>query len=177
MNLYESNKAVKYLVTEKDGTTHLPYTDSSGKPNHRLMGAAWAALHGGYRGNKYEGTNKEAAKKKLKQVYAREGMETPSEKSVIVDNLLKGWLEDLIQNRAFGQLGKGMYSVSNFSSILQSIKYLWLELEFERENEGDESPATDDLKEIFDDLLTAFLDYTTEQIEEERERIHEKLYV
>jgi len=42
--------AIKYLVPEGK---HLPYTDESGKPDHNLMGAAWAALHGGYRGNKY----------------------------------------------------------------------------------------------------------------------------
>ena len=53
-------EAVKYLVS-KDGETHLPYTDASGNPNHRLMGAAWAALHGGYRGNRYEGPDKQKA--------------------------------------------------------------------------------------------------------------------
>src|SRR5208282_3720906 len=48
------DKAVKYLVTESDGTTHLPYTTSSGKPDRKLCGAAWAALFsaGGHRGNK-----------------------------------------------------------------------------------------------------------------------------
>ena len=50
-----NTKAIKYLVTEGDGTTHLPYTGDDGKPDHRLMGAAWAALHGGYRGEKYAG--------------------------------------------------------------------------------------------------------------------------
>jgi hypothetical protein len=42
------------------------------------MGAAWAALHGGYRGNKYEGPGKEAAIAKLKALYKSEGMELPS---------------------------------------------------------------------------------------------------
>ena len=46
----------RYLVTEEDGTGHLPVRDSDNGPlNHHLMGAAWAALHGGYRGNKYQG--------------------------------------------------------------------------------------------------------------------------
>jgi hypothetical protein len=31
------------------------------------MGAAWAALHGGYRGNKYEGPDRSAAIAKLKK--------------------------------------------------------------------------------------------------------------
>lgn len=71
-------KAVQYLVP--DGK-HLPYTDASGKPDHRLMGAAWAALHGGYRGNKYEGPGKESAIAKLRGIYKREGMTPPGEKS------------------------------------------------------------------------------------------------
>jgi hypothetical protein len=70
--------AVQYLVP--DGQ-HLPYTDESGKPSHRLMGAAWAALHGGYRGNKYEGPGKEEAIAKLKEIYKKEGMETPASKA------------------------------------------------------------------------------------------------
>lgn len=72
--------AVEYLVP--DGQ-HLPYTDDSGKPSHRLMGAAWAALHGGYRGKKYEGPDKDAAIAKLKGIYKKEGMETPTSKAAI----------------------------------------------------------------------------------------------
>lgn len=71
------DEAVKYLVSADGG--HLPVSDASGKPNHRLMGAAWAALHGGYRGNKYAGPNKSAAISKLKAMYKSEGMETPEE--------------------------------------------------------------------------------------------------
>lgn len=70
-----------YLVTEhKNGKTvqHLP-TTKNGKPDHGLMGGAWAALHGGYRGNKYEGPGKQQAIAKLKALYKREGMKTPSE--------------------------------------------------------------------------------------------------
>lgn len=74
-------KGVKYLVTEDDGTAHLPYTGPDGKPDHRLMGAAWAALHGGYRGNRYEGPNQQAALTRLKQVYESEGMDTPAQKA------------------------------------------------------------------------------------------------
>lgn len=74
--------SVQYLVHDKDGKGHLPYTKEDGKPDHRLMGAAWAALHGGYRGNKYEGPDKSEAIAKLKKVYEKEGMDTPSEKAV-----------------------------------------------------------------------------------------------
>ncbi len=69
---------VKFLVTEKDGTGHLPVTDTAGKPDHRLMGAAWAALHNGYRGNKYEGPGKVRAIAKLKAMYKKEKMVAPT---------------------------------------------------------------------------------------------------
>ncbi len=68
-------EAVKFLA----GKGHLPFTDSAGNPNHRLMGAAWAALHGGYRGNKYEGPDKGKALAKLRAVYKSEKMAMPSE--------------------------------------------------------------------------------------------------
>ena len=66
-------------LVSSEGKKHLP-TTTNGKPNHRLMGAAWAALHGGYRGNKYEGPNKETAIGKLKRLYRRESLTPPSEK-------------------------------------------------------------------------------------------------
>lgn len=72
------DEAVKYLVSGAGGD-HLPYTDSSGKPNHRLLGAAWAALHGGYRGNKYEGPDKMTAIEALRAHYKAAGMDTPQE--------------------------------------------------------------------------------------------------
>lgn len=71
---------VKYLVP--DGK-HLPYTGDDGKPDHHLMGAAWAALHGGYRGNKYDGPDKDKAIEKLKGIYKSEGMETPKDEATV----------------------------------------------------------------------------------------------
>lgn len=76
--------ASHYLVVEdpqEPSTWHLRVKGTDGKPDHGLMGAAWAALHGGYRGNKYEGPNKQEAIDKLKALYKSEGMETPSENS------------------------------------------------------------------------------------------------
>ncbi len=72
-----------YLVVEdrtKPSTWHLQ-VKKSGKPDHRRMGGAWAALHGGYRGNKYEGPQKGAALTKLKRLYVSEGMVIPTEKA------------------------------------------------------------------------------------------------
>jgi 2'-5' RNA ligase len=76
--------ASHYLVVEdaqKPSTWHLRVRGRDGKPDHRLMGAAWAALHGGYRGNKYEGPNKQEALAKLRRLYASEGLETPDSKA------------------------------------------------------------------------------------------------
>ena len=72
--------ASHYLIVENPehpSTWHLRVRDADGSVNHNLMGAAWAALHGGYRGNKYEGPGKEAAIAKLKALYARERLEVP----------------------------------------------------------------------------------------------------
>jgi hypothetical protein len=80
--LDEGEKAEQggYLVSGEDGN-HLP-THKNGKPDHRLMGAAWAALHGGYRGKKYEGPKKAQAIAKLKKLYESEGMDTPGTKEL-----------------------------------------------------------------------------------------------
>lgn len=71
-----------YLVVEdpKHPTGwHLRVKDADGKVDHGLMGAAWAALHGGYRGNKYTGPSKSEAISKLKSLYKSEGMKTPEQ--------------------------------------------------------------------------------------------------
>jgi hypothetical protein len=75
-----------YLVVEdraKPSTWHLQ-VKRNGRPDHGLMGSAWAALHGGFRGNTYAGPNKTDALAKLKRLYAAEKMELPAEKSFVV---------------------------------------------------------------------------------------------
>lgn len=77
--------ASHYLVVEdpqSPSTWHLRVRDTSGKVDRRLLGAAWAALHGGYRGNKYEGPNKQEAISKLRKLYEAEDMPTPNTKAV-----------------------------------------------------------------------------------------------
>ena len=63
---------------EKATTFHLQ-VKRHGKPDHGLMGAAFAALYKNYRGNSYEGPGKEAAKTKLRALYKSEGTDWPSE--------------------------------------------------------------------------------------------------
>jgi len=68
----------QYLIVDENGKGHLPVRDTPDGPlDHHLMGAAWAALHGGYRGNRYEGPGKNAAIEKLKALYRAEGMDEP----------------------------------------------------------------------------------------------------
>jgi hypothetical protein len=62
---------------EKATTFHLQ-VKRHGKPDHGLMGAAFAALYKNYRGNSYEGPGKEEAKSKLRALYKSEGMDWPS---------------------------------------------------------------------------------------------------
>ena len=84
--------ASHYLVVENPEqvtTWHLLVRSLNGDPDHRLMGAAWAALHQGYRGNRYEGPNKQEAIRKLRRLYEAEGMNPPGEKSMGSDNALK----------------------------------------------------------------------------------------
>lgn len=79
----EQYPASAYLVVEdpqSPSTWHLRVRDASGAVDHRLLGASWAALHGGYRGNQYEGPNKQEAISKLRKIYESEGMTVPSEK-------------------------------------------------------------------------------------------------
>lgn len=81
-----------YLIVEdreKPTTWHLQ-VKTNGNPDHHLMGAAWAALHGGYRGNKYEGPNKQDAIAKLKRMYESEDMMLPTEKSIMDAPNLRG---------------------------------------------------------------------------------------
>ena len=72
-----------YLIVEdpaKSTTWHLQ-VKRNGKPDHGLMGSAWAALHSGFRGNVYQGPQKGAALAKLKKLYASENMPLPTTKA------------------------------------------------------------------------------------------------
>ena len=63
----------------------------------RTKPSGWAALHGGYRGNKYQGPNNTEAIAKLKKLYESEKLDTPGDgkKSVSIqdlcDDLREAW--------------------------------------------------------------------------------------
>lgn len=76
--------ASAFLVVEDPdmpSTWHLQVRDASGQPDHRLMGAAYAALTVGYRGNRYEGPDKAGALRKLRALYNAEEMAWPGEQA------------------------------------------------------------------------------------------------
>jgi hypothetical protein len=80
-----------FLVVEdpdKVTTWHLP-VKVQGKADRNLAAAAWAALFspGGFRGNKYQGPNKEEAQRKLRALYRSEGWEMPDTQEAHVTQL------------------------------------------------------------------------------------------
>lgn len=78
----EKFPAGDFLVVEdpeKPTTWHLQVR-RHGKVDRGLMGGAWAALHKGFRGNKYEGPDKTGAIQRLKKLYKQEDAPLPTEK-------------------------------------------------------------------------------------------------
>lgn len=76
-----SHPADHYLVADSDdpGEWALLVKDADGNPDRRHMGAAFAALTVGFRGNKYKGPGKEEALKELKSMYHELGENYPGE--------------------------------------------------------------------------------------------------
>ena len=96
-----------YLVVEDAAhptSWHLRVKDASGKLDHGLMGAAWAALHKGYRGNDYQGPDKQAAISKLTGLYKSEGMETP--KALSEGKPMKSKLAKIEKGKFAGRTGR-----------------------------------------------------------------------
>ena len=85
----KSPKPSDYLVIgdPKDKLTWALPVREDGVTNHRLMGAAWASLHDGYRGSVYEGDGADSALRKLKRLYTAEGLDYPTSKSLTDDDL------------------------------------------------------------------------------------------
>lgn len=112
--------------------------------------------------------------KQVKEPLSLAKLKEPSEAATKAEEIIKSLLTDAINNRVFGssKLNKGMYTLANFTDILDQMKYLWLSLEYERNREGDLSPATDDVKELFTGLLEAFLSYAEEEISEAKEEVN-----
>lgn len=94
--------ASHYLVVEDKNvvsTWHLRVRDVNGKVDPGLVGAAWAACHGGFRGNKYEGPMKQAAIKKLRKLYEQMGKTPPMSKTLFYkDAAGQSWFIGIYSN-------------------------------------------------------------------------------
>lgn len=106
-----------YLVSGEDGN-HLP-TRKNGKLDHRLMGAAHAALHSGFRGRKYEGPNKAQAIAKLKRLYEQEGMDWPKGESEVLEGEKVG---KRIQQRMKDKLKQAWDAISEVMNWAEPIE-------------------------------------------------------
>jgi len=114
-----NHPASHYLVVEdpkKPTTWHLRVKNAAGQLDHGLMGAAWAALHGGYRGNTYAGPNQGAAIAKLTALYKRESMPTPSSKSIDLEDpdTVLVTVGDEIDGANIKDLGDGRVKVGGY---------------------------------------------------------------
>ena len=92
-----THNAGDYLIVEdpKEVSKWHLQVKVNGKPDHGLMGAAWAALHSGHRGNVYEGPGKQEAIGKLRKLYESENMTVPGEKEAQDPSLLAQLVEFL----------------------------------------------------------------------------------
>jgi len=104
--------ASNYLVVgdpDEPSTWHLRVRDISGRPDTKLMGDAWAALHDGFRGEKYEGPDKVEAALKLTALYHYENMATPDGEEPPASN--RGSRGRVVINRAFESDGGWIHIV------------------------------------------------------------------
>lgn len=88
-----------YLVVEdssKPTTWHLRVKNCQGNYDRGLAGAAWAALHKGYRGNKYGGPSSSSALSKLKGIYKSQGWDLPSENKELEEDEQSGLFERIV---------------------------------------------------------------------------------
>jgi len=114
-------KSSDYLVvedSEKSSTWHLP-VKRNGKADHNLMGAAWAALHEGYRGNKYQGPNKSEAIRKLKALYKSEGMDLPTKTKEYDEATIAGVLSYLLEQHPLVEDDVGEEEIEEEESLTE----------------------------------------------------------
>jgi len=155
-NLLEATKTIggteypasAFLVTEdpdSPSTWHLPVKNPDGTPNHRLMGAAWAALHGGYRGQKYAGPGKTEAIRKLRTLYRDEDMETPSTEVATQDGLTDLDVLMVEEERA-AEVGKRLQS-KQLEALRQAAQAIGSLLKWAEYGEGEDEDDSKDDKE------------------------------
>lgn len=91
------------------------------------------------------------------------GVEVNGEKSERGMGLLKAAIDAAAESKG---LAKGLYEVSRFADILQSMASLYECALFEREIEGDDSEVPDELKEMLASMTETFISMATEEAKE-----------
>lgn len=108
----------------------------------------------------------EKAKVKAKIVAAakKHGIEVSDEADKAMKSWVDGEVNALIEKTAEKKgLKKGMYEVSRLADLLQSLAYIRVSTEYEREREGDESTLPEDLQEELESLAECFLAMAQEE--------------
>lgn len=135
----EEFEAGDFLIVEdpeKVTTWHLA-VKRQGKVDHNLMGAAKAALTVGFRGNVYEGPNKQDAIDKLKKLYETEGMTWKADSSV---------REAEQKEEAYSSQSGGLNVKQTETKMKKTLKYKGVEYVWDIEEEkymdadGNEAP-------------------------------------
>lgn len=111
-----------YLVVEdpdKPSAWRLRVKGVDGNPDHRLMGAVWATLHGGYRGNRHEGPQKAEAIAKLKALYKSEGLTVPEEASDPA--FLERRICPVSELRVASDVGNSEISLAGYAAVFNQL--------------------------------------------------------
>lgn len=81
------------------------------------------------------------------------------------DKLPKGWT-DAGKADTGGEVKKGLWNVSRFAEVLESLAMVCASAQYDLDTEGDDSPVPQMLRNAFDELATAFKAMSAEEAEE-----------
>jgi hypothetical protein len=90
-------------------------------------------------------------------------IKSAKQSNINIDTFLKSYISVFGKNL---KLDKSLYDVSTLGSVISSLNYCMQSLEYEAQNEGDDSPIPADLKEILRSLIAVYIDTAKEEAEE-----------
>jgi hypothetical protein len=102
-------------------------------------------------------------KAKIEAAARAHGIEVDGEKSMRGMTALKASIDKAAEAKG---MVKGLYDVSRFADVLNSMAYLYECAFFEAEMEGDESEVPGELKDLLDSMTETFIAMATEEARE-----------
>jgi hypothetical protein len=146
---------------EKTTTWHLP-VKINGRPNRRMAGQAWAFLFSaeGFRGQKYDGPNKDEAKSKLKALYKDQGWDEPTEEALKEFELLD--LDAIFADTTFADIVAKEVAERKRCILMKRVDQL-----YELTRNVINSPMIDDKLGAVQDLFDEFVDLASAELEAE----------